>query len=71
MFSAHPLLGLLIIHYNEDADLALICLMKMVWAKLSNTIHCTQQFVLQCAADYHSGHSELEINEKFKSKNKC
>jgi hypothetical protein len=28
--------------------------MKRVWAKLSNTIHCTygQMFVLHCAADY-------------------
>jgi hypothetical protein len=37
-------------------DLALIGLMKRVWAKLSNNIHCTygQLFVLHCASNYHS-----------------
>jgi hypothetical protein len=32
-------------------------MMERVWAKLSNTIHCTygQLFVLLCTADYHSG----------------
>ena len=66
MFSAHPLPGPLLILYNEDADLALICLMKRVWAKLSNTIHCThgQQFVLHCAADYHSG-KDIPLLLKF------
>ena len=30
-------------------------LVKRVWAKLNNTVHCTygQLFVLHCAADYH------------------
>ena len=36
--------------------LQLRCLMKRVWAKMSNTIHCTygQLFVLHCASNYHS-----------------
>jgi hypothetical protein len=39
--------------------------MKRVWAKLSDTIHCTygQLFVLHGAADYNSGKKQLPPDE--------
>ena len=58
--------------WTTPDTLQLRCLMKRVWAKLSNTIHCTygQLFVFHCASNCHPD-KDIPETKTFQARQLC